>query len=253
MNIIKRSSPNFNTRPEGALIDTIILHYTGMVSLEAALERMCDAKHEVSAHYCIDENGDVYQLVEDEQRAWHAGKSFWQGRDNLNNNSIGIEIVNTGHEFGYKPFPAAQMQAVLKLIAQLIKTHNINKKQVLGHSDIAPERKEDPGEFFNWQLLADEGFSIWHGLEESFFKASENALKFGDEGVKVLEAQKKLANFGYKIELTSKFDEQTKFAMAAFYRRFVPSRIIENNNTRYPENIFWDSQADQVLEILLKL
>lgn len=253
MNIIKKSSPNFNTRPENTLIDTIILHYTGMVSLEAALERMCDARCEVSAHYCVDENGDIYQLVEDESRAWHAGKSFWQGRDNLNNNSIGIEIVNTGHEFGYKPFADAQMQAVLELLKKLFKAHNINKKRVLGHSDIAPDRKEDPGELFNWQLLANNQLSIWHGLEEGFFKSFDNILNFGDEGERVKQVQEKLSKFGYKIELTSKFDEQTRFAITAFYRRFVPARIIANSNTRYPENIFWDSQAEQALEILLKL
>jgi N-acetylmuramoyl-L-alanine amidase len=251
MNIITKNSPNFNSRPEGALIDAIILHYTGMQSLEAALERMCNAKHEVSAHYCIAVNGDIYQLVSDEMRAWHAGKSFWQGKESLNDNSIGIEIVNTGHEFGYKRFPDAQMQSVLGLLEKLFATHNIDKKRVLGHSDIAPDRKEDPGEFFNWQLLAKKGFSIWHGLEESFFETSSGIVSPGDSGESILQMQQKLKMFGYKVELTSQFDHQTKLAIIAFYRRFIPSRIIKNSNTRYPENIFWDNKAEKALDIIL--
>lgn len=253
MNIIKKSSPNFNQRPPEKIIDTIILHYTGMQSAEAAIAKMCEAESNVSAHYCIDELGNIFQLVDDEMRAWHAGKSFWAGVENLNNNSIGIEIVNKGHEFGYSKFPDVQMQAVINLLDKLFKAHPIKKHFVLAHSDIAPDRKEDPGEFFNWKLLAENGFSIWHNLDENFFAKPTNKIALGAESENILQIQNKLAKFGYKIALTEIFDEQTKQVIAAFYRRFIPSFILENKNTRYPENIFWCDEATICLDKLLNL
>lgn len=250
-NFVKNPSPNFNERPAGTVIDTIILHYTGMQSAEAAINKMCEAESNVSAHYCIDESGQIYNLVDDEKRAWHAGKSFWSGVENLNNNSIGIEVVNKGHEFGYTKFPEIQMQAVLKLLEVLFKKHPIKKELVLAHSDIAPDRKEDPGEFFNWQLLAENGFSIWHNLPNEFFVEPKNKIEFGAIGATVQNIQTQLTKFGYKINLTSEFDAQTKQVIAAFYRRFIPAYILANKNTRHPENIFWCDAAMEALNKVL--
>jgi N-acetylmuramoyl-L-alanine amidase len=261
-NIISKPSPNFNARPENSIIDCIIIHYTGMKSAAAALDRMCEAASNVSAHYCVDEAGQIYNLVADEMRAWHAGKSFWDGGsainiENLNNNSIGIEIVNKGHDYGYGKFSDVQMQAVLNLLKILFAAHPIKKELVLAHSDIAPDRKEDPGEFFDWQLLAKNNFSIWHNLQDEFFKTTpecplKDIINFGDSGKKVEAMQKKLKQFGYKIEVTEVFDLQTKQAIAAFYRRFIPHRILDNKNTKHPENIFWDNAANTALERLLQ-
>ena len=145
-------SPNWNERM--LPISMVVLHYTGMETAEAALERLCDPAAEVSAHYCIEEDGTVHRLVREDRRAWHAGKSFWRGITDVNSASIGIELVNPGHEFGYRPFPDAQMAALLPLLADIVQRHDIPRANVVGHSDVAPARKEDPGELFDWELLA---------------------------------------------------------------------------------------------------
>lgn len=145
-------SPNWNERL--LPISMVVLHYTGMESAEAALERLCDPEAQVSAHYCIEEDGTVHRLVREDRRAWHAGKSFWRGVTDVNSASIGIELVNPGHEFGYRPFPDEQMAALLPLLADMVQRHDIPRANVVGHSDIAPTRKEDPGELFDWDLLA---------------------------------------------------------------------------------------------------
>ncbi len=145
-------SPNWNERL--LPISMVVLHYTGMESAEAALERLCDPAAQVSAHYCIEEDGTVHRLVREERRAWHAGKSFWRGITDINSASIGIELVNPGHEFGYRPFPDAQMAALLPLLSDMVQRHDIPRANVVGHSDIAPTRKVDPGELFDWDLLA---------------------------------------------------------------------------------------------------
>ena len=151
-------SPNFNDRADGIKLAYIILHYTGMKDAASALERLCDPAAQVSAHYMIDEDGSVIQLVDEAKRAWHAGKSFWRGITDMNSASIGIELVNPGHEFGYRPFPAAQITALKKLLHEIIARHGMNRKScLLGHSDIAPTRKQDPGELFPWEELAKDG------------------------------------------------------------------------------------------------
>jgi N-acetylmuramoyl-L-alanine amidase len=137
----------------------VIIHYTGMKSGEAALTRMCDPQTKVSAHYMVEEDGRVFQLVDEAKRAWHAGVSFWDGRDNINKYSIGIELVNPGHEWGYRPFPEAQIAALLELLEGISKRHPIKVEYVLGHSDVAPSRKQDPGELFPWDRLVDAGFT----------------------------------------------------------------------------------------------
>jgi N-acetylmuramoyl-L-alanine amidase len=154
-------SPNFNDRPDGTPLDMLVIHYTGMQSAEAALERMCDAGAEVSAHYMIDEAGQVFALVDEEKRAWHAGVSYWRGESNINSRSIGIELVNPGHEFGYRPFPESQMAALIELARSILTRWPIPPRNVVGHSDVAPRRKADPGELFDWRRLAEAGIGLW--------------------------------------------------------------------------------------------
>lgn len=154
-------SPNWNARRGTHTPDMIVLHYTGMQTGEEAIARLCDRAAEVSAHYVIGERGELWQLVDDENRAWHAGVSCWQGERDINSRSIGIEIVNPGHEWGYRPFPKLQIDTVTALLKILIRTHGILPERIIGHSDIAPSRKEDPGELFPWQALAQEGIGVW--------------------------------------------------------------------------------------------
>lgn len=154
-------SPNFNDRKANH-VDMIIMHYTGMKTAEDALNRMCDPESEVSAHYMIDEDGTVYVLVEEDKRAWHAGVSYWEGRNDINSHSIGIELVNPGHEWGYREFPNIQIQALIELCHDIFKRHPIKPEYVLGHEDVAPTRKQDPGELFPWRELAlEHNIGVW--------------------------------------------------------------------------------------------
>lgn len=154
----ERPSPNWNERQ--LPVSMVVLHYTGMPTAESALERMCDPAAEVSAHYMIDEDGTVTRLVSESKRAWHAGRSYWRGISDINSASIGIELVNPGHEWGYRPFTEAQMDSLLPLLADIVERHDIPRANVVGHSDIAPSRKQDPGELFDWELLADYGLAL---------------------------------------------------------------------------------------------
>jgi N-acetylmuramoyl-L-alanine amidase len=157
MRLIQRPSPNHDERT--APVDMLVLHYTGMISGQAALDRLCDESAKVSAHYTIDEDGTVYAHVPEARRAWHAGVSHWAGVDNVNARSIGIELVNPGHDYGYRAFPEAQIAALIELSHDIFTRHTI--AHVLGHSDVAPARKDDPGELFPWQKLAGEGIGVW--------------------------------------------------------------------------------------------
>lgn len=177
MNLKKLPSPNFDERDSE--IDMIILHYTGMKSGDAALKRLCDPEAKVSAHYVVEENGQVYQLVEEAKRAWHAGVSYWQGKRNLNGNSIGIELVNPGHEYGYREFTKAQYDSVIELCAGIKKKYKIEDINIIGHSDIAPERKQDPGELFDWELLAKNGLGLWPN--KTLKNTKDNLTKLGYE------------------------------------------------------------------------
>jgi N-acetylmuramoyl-L-alanine amidase len=161
VDILEAPSPNHGLRREGAAINILLLHYTGMPDAASALARMRDPSAEVSAHYMVDEDGRVLRLVPEERRAWHAGRGYWAGERDINSVSIGIEIVNPGHEFGYRPFPEPQMVAVVALARDIAARHAIAPARVLGHSDIAPTRKEDPGELFDWRRLARVGLGIW--------------------------------------------------------------------------------------------
>ena len=154
-------SPNWDARPPGTPIDVLILHYTGMPTAQAALDRLRDPAARVSSHYVVDEDGAVWRLVDEAHRAWHAGVSSWRGHRTLNDRSVGIEIVNPGHEWGYRPFPALQMAAVCDLCLGILGRHPIPARNVVGHSDVAPDRKEDPGELFDWPGLAANGVGLW--------------------------------------------------------------------------------------------
>lgn len=154
-------SPNFNERNAPQGLRYVVLHYTGMKDAQSALDRMCDPTTKVSAHYMIDGSGETFQLVEENQRAWHAGVCRWKDETDLNSLSIGIELVNPGHEFGYRPFPSAQIQALKILLADITRRHTFAADYLLGHSDIAPTRRQDPGELFPWKDLAAAGFGYW--------------------------------------------------------------------------------------------
>ena len=207
---IDHPSPNAGERPAGAAIDTLILHYTGMQSAAAALARMCDADAAVSAHYMIEEDGTTCCLVAEERRAWHAGVSFWAGARDLNDRSVGIELVNPGHEFGYRRFPEPQMRALETLALGILERHPIPPHRVIGHSDVAPDRKSDPGELFDWRRLARAGIGMWPR------DAIADATPDADEALRLL------GRFGYEV---SGSPESATAAIVAFQRHFRPSRI----------------------------
>ena len=200
-----RPSPNFGTRR--AAIDMVVLHYTGMESAAAALDRLCDPAAEVSAHYLVDEDGTVWALVDEEMRAWHAGVSSWKGAVDINDRSIGIEIVNPGHEFGYRPFPDAQMRAVETLLADILARRSIAPARVVGHSDVAPARKQDPGELFDWARLAAKGLAVWPAEDAGAPPATED------------DAPALLAAVGY--DTACPIDDVVR----AFQRRFLPRHL----------------------------
>ncbi len=188
----------------------LVFHYTGMTSARAALDRLCDPAARVSAHYLIDEDGSVYRLVAEEMRAWHAGESSWRGDSDVNGRSIGIELVNPGHEFGYRRFAEAQMAALEGLAGEVLSRHPIVPRHVLGHSDVAPGRKTDPGELFDWPRLARAGIGLWPGDDQ---ETGGPGAGDGDE---------LLVRFGYGIGETS---DARDAAIEAFQRHFRPSRI----------------------------
>jgi N-acetylmuramoyl-L-alanine amidase len=219
MTPIAAPSPNFNQRL--ALPDMLILHYTGMVSAEAALARMRDPTSEVSAHYMVDEQGQVFALVPEEGRAWHAGKSFWRGTTDINSASIGIEIANPGHEFGYVPFPDAQIASVIALISDVRTRWTIPNERILGHSDVAPGRKEDPGELFPWKRLAEAGHGLWVEPQA----APGAALKEGDEGTGVFALQAGFTRLGYDCAPSGAYDAWTTTVAHAFQSHWRQSNV----------------------------
>ncbi len=198
-------SPNFDARPENGVIDMLVFHYTGMNSAQAAFDHLCDPASKVSAHYLIEEGGRIVPLVAERNRAWHAGVAHWRGREDVNARSIGIELVNPGHEFGYRDFPQKQMAALEDLALDLLGRHPIEAQNVVGHSDVAPRRKRDPGERFDWPALAEKGIGLWPG-------------NFKPEQVDDEKAARMLAQLGYETgDLAA--------TAAAFQRRFRPARV----------------------------
>lgn len=215
-------SPNYGERVKGRAVDMILLHYTGMTDVEAALMRLCTAGSDVSAHYVVLEDGRVIQCVREAMRAWHAGASFWAGETDINSCSIGIEIVNRGHDWGYPDFPSRQIAAVTALCRGIMLRHTIPAKRVLGHSDVAPSRKKDPGEKFPWRALAHSGVGNWVAPEP--FRPGEE-LDVGSRGDKVEALQNQLANYGYGVPVTGQYDTATADVVTAFQRHFRPERV----------------------------
>ena len=213
-------SPNHDART--APIDILLLHYTGMRSGEAACERLCDADSKVSSHYLVYEDGRIDQLVPEARRAWHAGVSSWKGETDINSRSIGIEIVNPGHEFGYRDFPQAQIEAVIALCRDILKRHNIPPDRVLAHSDVAPGRKQDPGERFPWARLAAAGVGLW--VEPAAISEGD-ALVPTQRGEDVTMLQTMLVKLGYAAALTGVYDEATRDIVTALQQHFRPARV----------------------------
>ncbi len=207
---LSHPSPNFDARRGGAVPSFIILHYTGMRSAGDALARLTDADSQVSAHYTVDEDGAVYSHVDEAERAWHAGKSYWQGRDDLNTHSLGIEVVNPGHEWGYRAFPDAQIHSVAKLCRGIMQRFDLPPEAVLGHSDIAPARKEDPGELFPWKELALQGVGVWPSASD------EDMVKAGG-----MDIDRALLDAGYDPAA------QAEQRLIAFQRHFEPEAFAE--------------------------
>jgi N-acetylmuramoyl-L-alanine amidase len=217
-----RPSPNVGERRDGKRADILLLHYTGMASAEAACRWLCNPRSGVSCHYLVDNHGGIVQMVEEEKRAWHAGQSFWHGETDINSRSIGIEIHNPGHEADYPDFPDAQMEAVIALSRDILKRHAIAPERVLAHSDIAPRRKRDPGEKFDWRRLHEAGIGHWVAPEPI---GGDPGLGRGDEGDAVEALQRDLAACGYDVPQTGRFDAATEVAVAAFQRHFRPARV----------------------------
>lgn len=215
-------SPNREPRRGVSAPDMLILHYTGMESAEAALDWLTREEAKVSCHYLVDEEGRIAQIVAESERAWHAGQSSWHGETDINSRSIGIEIHNPGHDFDYPDFPEAEMQAVEALCLDILRRHAIPPENVLAHSDVAPGRKRDPGEKFDWARLARKGIGLWVEPEPV---GHDRGLGPGDEGEAVAELQRDLRAFGYGVEVTSTYGTGLEKAVEAFQRHFRPARV----------------------------
>ncbi|WP_206241609.1 N-acetylmuramoyl-L-alanine amidase [Novosphingobium terrae] len=206
--LIHRDTPSPNWNERKLPVSMVVLHYTGMKSAQDALDRLCDPAAEVSAHYLIEEDGTVHRLVAEDKRAWHAGRSYWRGITDVNSASVGIELVNPGHTLGYRPFPEAQMEALIPLLAGIMARHNIAPANVVGHSDVAPVRKIDPGELFEWEVLARYGLAL-------ATPKPRIRLLHENPGAFFLS----LERFGYDVT-------DGRAAVTAFQRRYRP-RIID--------------------------
>jgi N-acetylmuramoyl-L-alanine amidase len=214
--LVQRPSPNHGARPDGCLVDMLVLHYTGMRTSEEALRRLCEAQAEVSAHYLIDEDGTALQLVDESRRAWHAGQGSWAGESDINSCSIGIELVNPGHAFGYRPFPETQMRTLEAVCLEVLARHPIPAHRVLGHSDVAAGRKEDPGELFDWPRLARAGIGIWperQPVPDRYTAGSMAKIKHD------------LSRIGYAVEASGEMDCQARSALLAFQRHWLADQL----------------------------
>jgi N-acetylmuramoyl-L-alanine amidase len=218
-----RPSPNHGERQQGAKPDTIVLHYTGMPDAKAALVKLCMPGTEVSAHYLVMDDGHIVQCVPETRRAWHAGTASWAGEADINSCSIGIEIANPGHDHGYPEFPRRQVAAVITLCRSILTRYRIPPHRVLGHSDVAPGRKKDPGEKFPWRLLHGSGIGLW--VKPAPIVPGGPVFALGDNGPAVMETQQLLAKYGYGVPTSGHFDGTTRDAVAAFQRHFRPAQV----------------------------
>jgi N-acetylmuramoyl-L-alanine amidase len=215
-------SPNFEPRRGERQPDLLLLHYTGMVSAEAAIAWLAAPQSKVSCHYVVDLDGTITQMVPEAARAWHAGVAHWRGEDDINSCSIGIEIQNPGHDAGYPDFPAEQIAAVEALCLDIMARHAIKPHRVLAHSDVAPRRKIDPGEKFPWARLATAGVGHWTGPAAL---TPGPALGEGARGNAVLRLQRQLRSYGYWIDATGEYDAHTRIVVEAFQRHFRPALV----------------------------
>lgn len=213
---------NFGERADHLTIDILLLHYTGMHSAEAAIETLCSAESGVSCHYLVHDDGRILQMVPESKRAWHAGQSSWQGERDTNSRSIGIEIVNPGHNYDYPDFPDHQIEAVIRLSKDILSRNPIPARNVLAHSDVAPGRKPDPGEKFPWDVLHREGVGHWvkpcTGYYSGFFQ-------LGDNGEPIAALQAMLLLYGYGVEISGDFDQVTYNCVKAFQMHFRQSKV----------------------------
>jgi N-acetylmuramoyl-L-alanine amidase len=208
-------SPNHDERPGDAPIDMLVLHYTGLRSAGAAVARLCDPAARVSAHYVVDEDGGVVRLVAEERRAWHAGASYWRGMTGLNDRSIGIEVVNPGHAHGDRPFPALQMAAVCDLCLTILSRHPVPARNVVAHGDIAPDRKADPGERFDWEGLAASGVGLFPpGVPDL---GTGGAVR---DAAGLRDVRKALAAIGYRVAPEGALDPALAAVLRAFQRHW---------------------------------
>ncbi len=209
-------SPNQDDRPAGSVVDTLVLHYTGMRSGQAAIDRLRDPAARVSSHYVVGEDGGIVRLVEEQRRAYHAGISNWRGRPVLNDRSVGIEIVNPGHEWGYRPFPEVQMRSVAALCRLILSRHAIPARNVLAHSDVAPDRKQDPGELFDWRGLADAGVGLW---------PDGDGAVITDDASSVVAVRQGLVDIGYAVAPHGEADAPLASVLRAFQRHWRPEVV----------------------------
>jgi N-acetylmuramoyl-L-alanine amidase len=213
-------SPNHDTRPTETPIDMLILHYTGMQTAQAAIERLCDPAAQVSSHYLVDEDGAILRLVPEVRRAWHAGLSVWRGHTALNARSVGIEIVNPGHEWGYRDFPVLQLAAVCDLCLDILGRHPIPQRNVVAHSDVAPARKQDPGEKFDWEALACNGVGLWpDGVPDA---GTGDPIR---DAAGLIPVRSALATIGYDIASDGPMDPALATVLGAFQRHWRPEAV----------------------------
>lgn len=220
--IAVRPSPNFGQRAAGKPVDILLLHYTGMASEEGALAWLCDPRSQVSSHYFVHEDGRVVRMVEESQRAWHAGRSHWAGETDINSRSVGIEIANPGHEYGYRPFPDVQIEGLIALCRGILARHPIPPERVLAHSDVAPLRKDDPGELFPWETLFRAGIGRWVSPEPLI---DGPVVKVGDSGAGVVDLKQRFRRYGYGLGPESLFDDEMAAVVRAFQRHFRLERV----------------------------
>jgi len=216
-------SPNHGERRGLSHPDMIVLHYTGMLDAADALRRLCSLSSQVSAHYLVFADGRIVQCVPEERRAWHAGASRWSDIEDVNSHSVGIEIANPGHDYGYPDFPAPQVDAVIVLCRDIALRHGIIPERILAHSDVAPLRKQDPGEKFPWAHLHECGVGHW--VEPAPLGLPGPTLARNDSGSAVIDLQSALQRYGYGLEVTGAYDELTEAVVRAFQRHFRPARV----------------------------